>query len=66
MTIQQDEDLQKIAVAALLEKSDVRSWSLVQQVLLVEGQLAALTHIELDRRKLQLDQNLVRNLTKNM
>ncbi|XP_065161906.1 E3 ubiquitin-protein ligase LRSAM1-like isoform X1 [Atheta coriaria] len=58
VTIQQDEDLQKIAVAALLEKSDVRSWSLVQQVLLVEGQLAALTHIELDRRKLQLDQNL--------
>lgn len=57
--LQHDEELQKAAVGALLERGDARSWGLLQQVRLVESQLAALTAIEIDRKKLQLDQHLV-------
>ncbi|XP_066585854.1 E3 ubiquitin-protein ligase LRSAM1-like isoform X2 [Prorops nasuta] len=57
-SLEQDEALQKAAVAALLEGSDARSWSIVQQVNLVQSQLATLTSIELERKKLQLTQTL--------
>lgn len=57
-TLKQDEVLQKAAVAALLERSDARCWSIVQQVNLVQSQLAALTNIELERRKLEINQQL--------
>lgn len=57
--LRQDEVLQKAAVAALLERSDARSWSIIQQVNLVQLQLAALTNIELERRKLEINQQLV-------
>ncbi|XP_003396949.2 E3 ubiquitin-protein ligase LRSAM1 isoform X1 [Bombus terrestris] len=57
-TLRQDEVLQKAAVAALLERSDTRCWSIVQQVNLVQSQLAALTNIELERRKLEINQQL--------
>ncbi|KAJ8934740.1 hypothetical protein NQ318_022812 [Aromia moschata] len=53
-----DNDLQRAAVGTLLERGDARSWGLLQQVKLVEAQLAALTHIEMDRKKLQLDQHM--------
>ncbi|KAK9877237.1 hypothetical protein WA026_016981 [Henosepilachna vigintioctopunctata] len=53
-----DMELQKAALGTLLERNDARSWGLVQQVTLVESQLAALTQIELDRRKLQLDEQV--------
>lgn len=56
--LQEDSDLQKAAVGTLLERGDARSWGLMQQVRLVESQLAALTHIEMDKRKLQIDHNL--------
>ncbi|CAL7936087.1 unnamed protein product [Xylocopa violacea] len=56
--LRQDEVLQKAAVAALLERSDARCWSIVQQVNLVQTQLAALTNIELERRKLEINQQL--------
>ncbi|KAJ8919764.1 hypothetical protein NQ315_006293 [Exocentrus adspersus] len=56
--LKEDYDLQKVAVGTLLERGDARSWSLVQQVKLVEAQLAALTHIEMDRRKLHIDQQM--------
>lgn len=56
--LRQDEVLQKAAVAALLERSDARCWSIVQQVNLVQSQLAALTNIELERRKLEINQQL--------
>lgn len=55
--------LQKVAVAALLERSDARSWSIMQQVNLVQSQLAALTNIELERRKFEINQQLVRKLS---
>ncbi|XP_017763784.1 PREDICTED: E3 ubiquitin-protein ligase LRSAM1-like isoform X2 [Eufriesea mexicana] len=57
-TLRQDEVLQKAAVAALLERSDARCWSIVQQVNLVQLQLATLTNIELERRKLEINQQL--------
>lgn len=57
--LRQDEVLQKAAVAALLERSDARSWSIIQQMNLVQSQLAALTNIELERRKLEINQQLV-------
>lgn len=56
--LRQDEVLQRAAVAALLERSDARCWSIVQQVNLVQSQLAALTNIELERRKLEINQQL--------
>ncbi|XP_029166141.1 E3 ubiquitin-protein ligase LRSAM1-like isoform X2 [Nylanderia fulva] len=56
--LRQDEVLQKAAVTALLERSDARSWSIVQQVNLVQSQLAALTNIELERRKLEINQQI--------
>lgn len=52
-------EIQKAAVGALLERSDARSWGLVQQIRLVETQLAALTTIEIDKRKLKLTDHLV-------
>ncbi|XP_043784405.1 E3 ubiquitin-protein ligase LRSAM1-like isoform X2 [Apis laboriosa] len=57
-TLRQDEVLQKAAVATLLERSDARYWSIMQQVNLVQSQLAALTNIELERRKLEINQQL--------
>ena len=57
--LREDEQLQKAVVAALLERSDARSWSIVQQVNLVQAQLAALTNVELERRKLETNQQLV-------
>lgn len=52
-------ELQKSAVGVLLEQSDACTWSLVQQVLLVESQLAKLTEIEMERKKLQVNECLV-------
>lgn len=56
--LMEDSDLQKAAVGALLERGDARSWGLLQQVRIVEGQLCALTTIEIDRKKLQMDEHL--------
>lgn len=57
--LQIDSDLQRAAVGTLLERGDARSWGLLQQIRLVENQLAMLTNIELDKKKLQIDQNMV-------
>lgn len=54
-----DSDLQRAAVGTLLERGDARSWGLLQQIRLVETQLAMLTIIELDKKKLQIDQHMV-------
>ncbi|XP_014221676.1 E3 ubiquitin-protein ligase LRSAM1-like isoform X1 [Trichogramma pretiosum] len=56
--LKEDEKLQKAVVAALLERSDARSWSIMQQVHLVQSQLAALTSIELERKKLEVNQHI--------
>ncbi|XP_025836993.1 E3 ubiquitin-protein ligase LRSAM1 isoform X2 [Agrilus planipennis] len=56
--LEEDTLLQKAAVSTLLERSDARSWALRQEMRLVEGQLAALTAIELDRKRLKMDEHL--------
>lgn len=58
-----DSDLQRAAVGTLLERGDARSWALLQQIHLVESQLAMLTNFELDRKKLQMDQHIVSIIT---
>lgn len=57
--IMQNEELQKAAFARLIEKNDARTWGLVQQVRIVESQLAAMTNCEIERKKLQLDDQIV-------
>lgn len=57
--LQRDEELQRAAVCSLLERGDARTWGLVQQVALVEQQLAQLTALELQRRNHQLSEQLV-------
>lgn len=57
--ITQDEELQKAAFARLIEKNDARTWGLVEQVRIVESQLATMTNYEIERKKLQLDDRIV-------
>ncbi|XP_052894605.1 E3 ubiquitin-protein ligase LRSAM1-like isoform X2 [Anopheles moucheti] len=57
-----DEDIQKSAVAALIARNDSRTWGLVEQVRIVETQLAALTLYEIERKKDNQDDQII-NLT---
>ncbi|XP_055319592.1 E3 ubiquitin-protein ligase LRSAM1-like isoform X2 [Sitodiplosis mosellana] len=57
--ITQDEELQKVAFAALIEKNDARTWGLIEQVRIVESQLASMTNCEIERKKLHLDDQIV-------
>lgn len=57
--ITQDEELQKVAVGALIAKNDARMWGLIEQVRIVEAQLAAMSQCEIERKMLQVDNRLV-------
>lgn len=57
--ITQNEELQKAAFATLIEKNDARTWGLVEQVRIVELQLASMTNCEIERKKLHLDDRIV-------
>ncbi|XP_035784323.1 E3 ubiquitin-protein ligase LRSAM1-like isoform X1 [Anopheles albimanus] len=59
-----DEDIQKSAVAALIARNDSRTWGLVEQVRIVESQLAALTLYEIERKKTNQDDQII-NLTEH-
>lgn len=59
--IMQDEELQKSAVISLISKNDARTWGLVEQVRIVESQLASMTQFEIERKKLDVDEILVCN-----
>lgn len=50
--IRQNEELQKSAVTALIVKNDARTWGLVEQVRIVEAQLAKMTFFEIEKRKM--------------
>uniref|UniRef100_A0A182WMB3 RING-type domain-containing protein n=1 Tax=Anopheles minimus TaxID=112268 RepID=A0A182WMB3_9DIPT len=54
-----DEDIQKSAVAALIARNDSRTWGLVEQVRIVETQLAALTLYEIERKKTNQDDQIL-------
>ncbi|KAJ8668533.1 hypothetical protein QAD02_010196 [Eretmocerus hayati] len=56
--LKRNDKLQKAVVAALLERSDTRSWSIHQQVNLVQSQLGNLTNVELEKKKLEVDQQI--------
>ncbi|XP_055836489.1 E3 ubiquitin-protein ligase LRSAM1-like isoform X2 [Episyrphus balteatus] len=47
----EDEELQKQAVVALMAQNDARSWGLVEQLRIVEVQLASMTQFEIERKK---------------
>lgn len=57
-----NEDIQKSAVAALIARNDSRTWGLVEQVRIVESQLAALTLYEIERKKVNQDDQIVSDL----
>lgn len=46
----EDEELQKEAVATLIGMNDARTWGLVEQLKIVEAQLANMTQIEIDKK----------------
>uniref|UniRef100_A0A182UE72 Uncharacterized protein n=1 Tax=Anopheles melas TaxID=34690 RepID=A0A182UE72_9DIPT len=54
-----NEDIQKSAVAALIARNDSRTWGLVEQVRIVESQLAALTLYEIERKKVNQDDQIL-------
>lgn len=64
--ILQDEELQKTAVCSLIAKNDSRSWALVEKMRIVESQLVAMTHLEVKRRKISIDGNLVSSFRHNI
>lgn len=53
-----DESWQKSAVAALIAKNDARSWGLMEQIKIVESQIAAMTNLEIDKKKVNQDEFL--------
>lgn len=53
-----NEEIQKSAVATLIAKNDSRTWGLVEQVRIVESQLATLTTYEIDRKKINQDDQI--------
>uniref|UniRef100_A0A182KB84 RING-type domain-containing protein n=1 Tax=Anopheles christyi TaxID=43041 RepID=A0A182KB84_9DIPT len=57
-----DEDIQKSAVVALIARNDSRTWGLVEQVRIVESQLAALTLYEIEKKQVNQDDQII-NLT---
>lgn len=57
--IADDENWQKVAVAKFIEQNDARTWGLVEQVRLVETQLATMTQCEIERKKIEMNERLV-------
>lgn len=56
--IAQSEELQKSAVGALIAKNDARSWGLMEQIKILELELGKVTKQEIERKKLQMDEQL--------
>ncbi len=50
--INHDEEWQKSAVGTLIAKNDARSWGILEQIKIVEAQIAAMTHYEIDKKKM--------------
>lgn len=57
--IEENEKWQKMVVGAFIERNDARTWGLVEQVRLVESQLATMTRLEIDRKKCEMNERLV-------
>lgn len=52
-----DQDVQKAVVASLVEKVDARSWSLNQEIALISSNLAKLSVIEQEKKKMHVAYN---------
>lgn len=59
--IAEDERLQRTAVSSLVQRNDAQLWQIRNQISSVETQLLILTQVELTRKKLEADSNLVRS-----
>ncbi|KAL0850272.1 hypothetical protein ABMA28_012113 [Loxostege sticticalis] len=53
----EDQDVQKAAVASLIERVDAKSWSLNEEIALISSHLARLSTIEQEKKKLQINYN---------
>ncbi|KAI5642541.1 leucine rich repeat domain-containing protein [Phthorimaea operculella] len=53
----EDQDVQKALVASLVERVDARSWSLNEEISLISSNLARLSVIEQEKKKLQVEYN---------
>lgn len=53
----EDQDIQKAVVASLIERVDARSWSLNEEIALISSQLARLSIIEQEKKKLHVTYN---------
>lgn len=58
-TLARNEELQKSAVASLLERNDAISWELTKQISIIETKLVELTRLELSRKKLETESLIV-------
>lgn len=53
-----NEEVQKSAVATLIAKNDSRSWGLMEQIRILESELGKLTQLEIDKKKLHIDEHI--------
>lgn len=53
-----NEEVQKSAVATLITKNDSRSWGLMEQIRILESELGKLTQLEIDKKKLHIDEHI--------
>uniref|UniRef100_A0A336LWP4 CSON006581 protein n=1 Tax=Culicoides sonorensis TaxID=179676 RepID=A0A336LWP4_CULSO len=53
-----NEEVQKSAVATLITKNDARSWGLMEQIRILESELGKLTQLEIDKKKLHIDEHI--------
>lgn len=56
----ENEELQKQAVIKLISKNDARTWGLVEQLRIVEAQLANMTQLEIYKRKISTTEQMVK------
>ncbi|XP_070501652.1 E3 ubiquitin-protein ligase LRSAM1-like [Chironomus tepperi] len=56
--INQDEEWQKSAVATCILRTDARTWGLMEQIKIVEVQIAAMTNYEIDKKKMNQEELL--------
>lgn len=57
--VAENEDWQKAVVGSFIEQNDARALGLIEQVRIVESQLASMTRCEIDRKKCELDGRVV-------
>lgn len=62
----EDQDIQKAIVSSLLDRVDAKSWSLNQEISLISMNLARLSVIEQEKKKMQIEFNYNELLTQRL